>query len=50
MIFKLSLAEEMYYSKQIVGEILKIKNELIMDYLKGLIFKILLAICLPKGL
>ena len=40
----------MYYSKQSVGEVLKIKNELITGYLKGFIFIRLPAICLAFGL
>ena len=40
----------MYCSKQSVGEVLKIKNELKMDYLKDFIFIRLPAICLSFGL
>ena len=40
----------MYYSKQSVGEVLKIRNELIMNYLEGFIFIKLPAICLSFGL
>jgi len=38
------------HRKQIDGEILKIKNEDIMDYFKFFIFERLPSICFPKGL
>jgi len=41
---------EYFTESKIVGEVLKIKTEVIMDYYKGFIFKRLTARCFPKGL